>query len=94
MDEIPPPIVWVMPPHRIVQREVIDWANSLNGRSPTGEDISRLIADLAKAIDTDRGVAHPKLVCSLCLGTGAVPTSNPSAEEVFYTPCICRLANI
>lgn len=54
MDEISSPIVGVMPPHRVVQREVIDWANSLNGRPPTGEDISRLIADLAKAIDANR----------------------------------------
>lgn len=43
-----------VPAHRIVQREVIDWANSLNGRAPIGEDLSRLIQSLAGAVETDR----------------------------------------
>jgi hypothetical protein len=44
----------MMPAHRVVQREVIAWANSLNGRPPVGDDISRLIAELAKAVEADR----------------------------------------
>jgi hypothetical protein len=43
-----------IPPHRVVQREVIDWANSLNGKPPIGEDLSRLVQTLASAVEADR----------------------------------------
>jgi hypoxanthine-guanine phosphoribosyltransferase len=44
----------VQPAHRVVQREVIAWANGLNGRAPKGADIAALIKDLTIAVEADR----------------------------------------
>lgn len=61
----------ITPPHRVVQREVIDWANSLNGQPPVGDDISRLIQSLTTAIETDRKKYAPEILqrlYPLCIG--------------------------
>lgn len=42
------------PAHRVVQIAVIDWANSLNGRAPVGEDLARLIQTLTGRVEADR----------------------------------------